>query len=263
MAPTDPKASAPLVQQYRPTRLADVRGQAPVLTQLRRYCAAPYPTAFLFHGETGVGKTSTAQALAAELGCVVTQGPLGGVQEIASGEQTGEAVRMLADSLRLVPMLGSGWRVAIINEADYMSASAAQIWLDVLEALPARTVVVFTTNRADRLPARFRDRCEEVAFASTAATLTAPAAALIADIWQQAGRTDAPPTVAALDAVDEGGHLSFRRLVQRLQTVLRGGTIAQRPARPTEPTPHAPTVTTSRRSAALKAWTTRRARQAS
>jgi DNA polymerase III delta prime subunit len=43
-------------------------------------------------------------------------------------------------------MVGSGWKVVIINEADRMTPQAEVMWLDGLEKLPAKTVVVFTTN---------------------------------------------------------------------------------------------------------------------
>ena len=46
----------------------------------------------LFHGDSGIGKTSAAYALAYDLGCAVDEDELGGVFEIPSGSQTAESV---------------------------------------------------------------------------------------------------------------------------------------------------------------------------
>ena len=49
-------------------------------------------------------------------------------------------------TLSFRPMLGSGWKVLVCNEADRMTTSAETIWLDALEGLPPKSVIVFTTN---------------------------------------------------------------------------------------------------------------------
>lgn len=139
-----------LADKYRPRTLADVVGQPWAVHQLQTFVESPYPVAFLFEGATGTGKTSAALALAADLGVDMVSGPFGGFHEIASGEQTGESVRRVMDGLRLHTLSGSGWKVLVVNEADCMTANAAYIWLDALENLPARTVVIFTTNEIGR-----------------------------------------------------------------------------------------------------------------
>ena len=60
--------------------------------------------------------------------------------------------------------MGSGWRVVVVNECDRMALPAETLWLDALERLPPRTVIVFTTNDPARLSRRFRDRCEQHRF---------------------------------------------------------------------------------------------------
>ena len=54
----------------------------------------------LFHGDSGIGKTSAAYALAHYLGCAVAEAELGGVFEIPSGSQTAESLRKIVDLLR-------------------------------------------------------------------------------------------------------------------------------------------------------------------
>lgn len=86
--------------------------------------------AFIFDGETGLGKTAAAYCLAGELGCDTELEELGGMHEIPSGEQDVESVRGMLNLLRLRPLFGSGWKVIVVNEADRMSRLAEMVWLD-------------------------------------------------------------------------------------------------------------------------------------
>jgi hypothetical protein len=220
--PVQSAGSGPVTERYRPRSLDALVGQPAVVRFLERLANDPYPTALLFEGETGTGKTSAALALAAALGCDPSQDEFGGVYQIASGEQTADSVRAVCRQMAYRPLYGSGWKVIIVNEVDRISLPAETIWLDRLEALPNWTVVVFTTNDASRLSSRFCDRCQRLRFEADAGKLAPEAAALLAGIWQ-AERGEEPDMVRIGRVIDdcvEGGKLSIRRCVQRLSTVL-------------------------------------------
>jgi Rad3-related DNA helicase len=85
-----------LTERYRPTSLDAIWGQDAVVKVLRKFAANPYSTAFIFEGETGTGKTSAALALASAMGCDLGQKEFGGVQAIASGEQSADTVRSVS-----------------------------------------------------------------------------------------------------------------------------------------------------------------------
>lgn len=241
-----------LVDKYRPRTLADVRGQEQVVTPLRAFLKNPVPGAMIFEGGTGTGKTSAAIAFARELGVEVDQPQVGGLYQIPSGEQTGEAVRDLARSLTLTPMVGSGWKVVIVNEADYMSLSAAQIWLDVLENLPRRSIVIFTTNHVGKLARRFRDRCVTYHFESSYFLLRPQLEAYLADVWKaETGRKETP-RLQDLDIVDENSETSFRRLLQALQPHVLAGTMPT--AKPTARRALPTSATVTRRESDTLDW---------
>ncbi len=212
-----------LLEKYRPRSLGELLGQPWASHQLQLFAQQPYSAAFLFEGDTGTGKTSAALLLAEALGVQIEQGPFGGLHQIASGEQTGETVRRMMESLRCRPFFGSGWKVLVVNEADAMTPNAAFVWLDALEDLPPQTVIIFTTNAAGRIPARLRDRCERLAFESSALLLRPYLQELTDRIWRQEGCVGSPPEVESLGVADDNGNASFRRLIQKLTPYIRAG----------------------------------------
>ena len=214
------------LNQYRPKRLGDVLGQPAVVRALKQFVAEPYSVAMLFHGDTGVGKTSTAFALAADLGCRVEEGDLGGVIELASGEQNGQHVRDTLRRLSLRPFFGSGWKVAIVNEVDRMTDAAETVWLDGLESLPDRSVVVMTTNSPERLSRRMRERCDQYAFEGRREKLQPVIQKMARRIWsEQVGGKVKPPKFDKLGVPNDGLYdclnVSFRLAIQQLSRLVR------------------------------------------
>src|SRR5262245_40540286 len=99
----------------------------------------------LMHGETGVGKSASARALAFDLGCNPDESDWGGWFEIASGKQTGQSVEEFCDKLRYHPPASkNGWRVLLCNECDRMSEGAEVVWLDRLERIQPKSLIIFT-----------------------------------------------------------------------------------------------------------------------
>jgi replication-associated recombination protein RarA len=225
-----------LVEKYRPRKLADILGQEWIVHQLESFVEQPYSCAFLFEGSSGVGKTSAAMVLAESLGVAVEQEEIGGLWQIASGEQTGETVRRAVDNLRTRPWAGSGWKVLIVNEADCMSANASYTWLDVLENLPLMTVVIFTTNAAHKIHGRLRDRCERFDFQSGALLMRPALQELVNRVWLvETGRTDAPEVESLGEFTDANGDASFRRVLQRLTPFVRAALSERSVPRPVMP----------------------------
>ena len=213
-----------LTVAYKPQALAGIRGQPGAVLSLGSFVASPYPCSFLFHGPSGVGKTATAFALAREIGVAVDAEEMGGLYEIPAGQQDGAAVCRLMNSLAMRPMMGSGWKLVIVNEADCMTRQAEMIWLDALESLPRNTIVVFTTNEIGRLSERFLGRCEIVPFYGDRESIGDAVDDLIREVWlRETGKQlrRIPEGAGCLDLFSRT--LSFRLALQQLQPYIRTG----------------------------------------
>lgn len=213
-----------LPRKYRPTKLTDIKGQPQIIKSLTAFAKNPERAAFVLAGGSGVGKTATAICLADALGVSVVDEEFGGLLEIPSGQQDGRAVEDLGRSMQLVPMLGSGWRVPIINEADRMTSQAETVWLDLLERLPPRCVVIFTTNDLSKMSDRLLHRCEIFTFEDKAEALRPHLVALAKRVWkEETGRTitNVAKSLGVYDTFS--GQASFRLALQQLAQVIRGG----------------------------------------
>ena len=213
-------------EKYRPKTLDGLYGQFEAVMCLREYVETPYPEAFLFEGDTGTGKTSAAMALANELGVDMKWN----FHKIESGTADAKAVEEAVNSMRYSVGQG-GYRMILVDEADTMTAKAKEMFLSVLEEIPGRNVIVFTTNHPDRMPRRFLDRCMRVKFSSDPILLRQDAEALLAEIWTAEGMPGQPFQIQDNPDVIVDGALSFRRVVQAVKS-----------ARFKRPTPHPATI---------------------
>jgi DNA polymerase III gamma/tau subunit len=255
--------STNILRKYKPQTVSAIQGQPHVVASLSRFVdiakQGGSSAAFLFHGPSGTGKTSAAWSLACDLGCDPADPWMSGITEIPSGLQDGTAVDQLLRSLRLRPLFGSGWKVAIVNEADQMTKQAEAIWLDGLEHLPPKSVVVFTTNDCTGLSSRFVSRCEVLEFHGEPAIVGPALAKHVKAVWrQETGKTlrKLPEGLGVFDIA--GGQLSFRLALQQIAPYCRSG--EDLPARFLAPIVRDCDQVQNDigRQAAKKAWATRR-----
>jgi DNA polymerase III subunit delta' len=179
--------------------------------------------AYLFLGPGGVGKATTARALAGALNCAQpsADGDACGtcpscrrlqagthpdflvISPVSEGHQPQIKIEQIRELRRLTgyPPLGGGWRVVLIKPAEALSAlndAAANALLKTLEEPPPQHLLVLTARgEADLLPT-IVSRCHKLAFAPL------PSALIIQELEK---RRSLPRPQAALVAALSGGSL--------------------------------------------------------
>jgi replication-associated recombination protein RarA len=132
-----------LYQQYRPKKWSEIRGQKAALDRLRPIISKGVGgRSFWISGASGVGKTTIAKLLAAEIADELY------VIEFDSAEEfTAERYRDMLDTLILWAP-GKGGRAVIVNEAHGLRVWMIRRLLGLLENLRHHVVFIFTTTKA-------------------------------------------------------------------------------------------------------------------
>lgn len=113
--------------------------------------------ALLITGDSGLGKTTLAYALAGELGVDYKD-----IQEINCGNtRTLEDARELINRLSMMPMNGP-FRILLLDECHQLVANAQSAFLTPLEALPPTTLLIGCTSNPEILLYPFRSRFYEI-----------------------------------------------------------------------------------------------------
>lgn len=162
-----------LALKYRPRTFTDLVGQAPVQLFLREMVRLDrVPTALLFSGCRGTGKTTTARILAAALNCTNPDRPCGQCQpcqETFDGSsldvlEIDAASNGLVDDIRDLRQrvryrqTGSK-RIVILDEAQSISPQGFNALLKTLEEPPPDTHFILLTTEINKILPTVASRC--------------------------------------------------------------------------------------------------------
>ena len=198
-----------LTEKYRPQTIDSFVGLEKPKKILSKLAANPFPSAWLFIGPSGTGKTTMALALATAIPAEL--------HHIPSQECNLENIERVRRTCQYVPMAGCKMHMVLIDEADRMTDAAQISLLSKLDAtnFPPNTIFIFTCNASDRLEARFLSRLRTIEFSSYG--IAKDAAQLLEDIWnREALRSDAPN----FSRIVKESNNNVRESLMRLETEL-------------------------------------------
>jgi DNA polymerase-3 subunit gamma/tau len=189
-----------LARKWRPQKFDDVIGQQAVTRTLRNAIASGrVAQAFVFAGQRGSGKTTTARILARALSCVKgpTADPCGvcdACTEIAEGRdidvlEIDAASHTGIDNIREVIIAGlsiapvrNRYKVFIIDEVHQLSPQSFNALLKSIEEPPAHVVFMMATTELHKIPDTILSRSQVFEFRTIPTSLIAGQLRKIVDV---------------------------------------------------------------------------------
>ncbi len=177
-----------LALKYRPRSFEEIVGQKAVSQLLQKMVQRGVtPTALLFTGSRGLGKTSTARVLGAALNCessfkkpcgtcyscsAVFEGTSLSYQEIdASTHGLIADVRALQEQIQYSNP--DEYQIITLDEVHGMSATASNALLKTLEEAPKNVIFILVSTEPDKIMSTIRSRCMAFQFRHIAPEVTA------------------------------------------------------------------------------------------
>ena len=168
-------------EKYRPSSLKDIVGNKKAVHDLRTWAeewlsGVPEKRAVVLEGPAGVGKTSSAHALARDMGWEV-------IELNASDQRTAGVIEKVAGSAASMNTFFGGKRLIILDEADNLHGSADRGGMRSIAVIikTALQPIVLIVNDVYGLTPTIRDLCQEIKFGSVQSRSMIPALKKICD----------------------------------------------------------------------------------
>ena len=203
-------------EKYRPTTLSEIRGNDKSRDALRTWAETwdDHREAVIVYGSPGVGKTSAAHALAADLGWDV-------LELNASDDRTASVIeRVAGEAARSGTLTGGsgGRKLVILDEADNLHGNVdrggTRAIGDVVKE--ARQPVVLIANEYYEMSSGLRNACQDIEFRDVSKRSIVP---VLRDICRREG---VEYEDAALEAIAERDNGDLRSAINDLQAAAQG-----------------------------------------
>lgn len=177
-----------LARKWRPQTFNQIVGQDLSVSMLKNglYLKKLFPV-YLFSGQRGCGKTSTARVFAAAINChklsqfrkdpkqtipclqcvsckAMLQTNHPDFIEMDAASHTGvDSVRQIIESSSYMPLSGDK-KIYLIDEAHMLSKAAFNAFLKILEEPPTSVLFILATTNPEKIPDTVKSRCFQALF---------------------------------------------------------------------------------------------------
>lgn len=150
-------------EKYRPAKLDDIIGQNAIVDRLKAFVKQKSFPSMIFSGPAGVGKTTSAVAMAKELyGESINMAFL----ELNASDQRGiEIIRgRVKEFAKTLPLSSGLVKIIFLDEADALTAEAQHALRRTMEKYSATTRFVLSANYASKIIEPIQSRCVVLRF---------------------------------------------------------------------------------------------------
>ncbi|MFD1586678.1 replication factor C small subunit [Halorientalis brevis] len=145
------------IEKYRPETLDDIVGQETITERLKSYVARNDLPHLMFSGQAGIGKTTSAQAIARELYGEDWQEHF---LELNASDQRGiDVVRDRIKNFARSSFGGSNYRIIFLDEADSLTSDAQSALRRTMEEFSNNVRFILSCNYSSQIIDPIQSRC--------------------------------------------------------------------------------------------------------
>ncbi len=150
-------------EKYRPSKLSEVIGQSAIVERLRAFVKKGNFPNMIFSGSAGIGKTTSAIAMAKELyGDAISSAFL----ELNASDARGiDVIRgSVKEFARTLPLESGMLKIIFLDEADALTPEAQHALRRTMEKYAATTRFILSANYASKIIEPIQSRCVVLKF---------------------------------------------------------------------------------------------------
>jgi replication factor C small subunit len=150
-------------EKYRPGKLSDVIGQKAIVGRLKAFIKEKSFPSMIFSGPAGVGKTTSAMAMAKEL---YGEDLNSAFLELNASDSRGiDVVRgKVKEFAKTMPLSGGMVKIIFLDEADALTSEAQHALRRTMEKYSGTTRFILSANYASKIIEPIQSRCVVLRF---------------------------------------------------------------------------------------------------